>query len=149
MGSTAWSKDLRVTADGTGVVSHVGAPVVNPGVRCLVGSGRGRRPGGLKPVGMRRRRGRRGPGSRRVLRLSSYRRLLRASGITPRIARRGAAHGSGLGKVRWVVERGFAWLHALKRLRTRYERRADTHLGLLRLACALICHRQLEQSFLK
>jgi hypothetical protein len=23
--STAWSKDLRVTADGTGVVSHVGA----------------------------------------------------------------------------------------------------------------------------
>jgi transposase len=42
-----------------------------------------------------------------------------------------------------VVERGFAWLHAFKRLRTRYERRADLHLGLLRLACALICYRQL------
>jgi transposase len=58
-----------------------------------------------------------------------YRRLLRGRGITPRIARRGVAHGSGLGKVRWVVERGFAWLHAFKRLRTRYERRGDLHLG--------------------
>ena len=73
-----------------------------------------------------------------------YRRQLRARGITPRIARRGVAHGSGLGKQRWVVERGFAWLHAFKRLRTRYERRADLHLGLLQLACALICFRHLE-----
>jgi transposase len=76
-----------------------------------------------------------------------YRRLLRGRGITPRIARRGVAHGSGLGKVRWVVERGFAWLHAFKRLRTRYESRADIHLGLLQLACALICYRQLARSF--
>lgn len=59
------------------------------------------------------------------------------------VADRGIAHGSGLGRHRWVVERGFAWLHAFKRLRTRYERRADIHLGLLRLACALICYRQL------
>ncbi len=64
----------------------------------------------------------------------TYRRILRARGITPRIARRGEAHGSGLGRIRWVVERGFAWLHAVKRLRTRYERRADIHLGLLQLA---------------
>lgn len=34
-----------------------------------------------------------------------YRRLLRRRGITPKIARRGAQHGSGLGKTRWVVER--------------------------------------------
>ena len=73
-----------------------------------------------------------------------YRRQLRARGITPRIARRGVAHGSGLGKQRWVVERGFAWLHAFKRLRTRYEHRADIHLGLLQLACALICFRHLS-----
>jgi hypothetical protein len=26
-------------------------------------------------------------------------------------------------------------------LRTRYERRGDIHLGLLQLACALICYR--------
>jgi transposase len=34
-----------------------------------------------------------------------YRRLLRQRRITPKIARRGDAHGSGLGKLRWVVER--------------------------------------------
>jgi hypothetical protein len=28
-------------------------------------------------------------------------------------------------------------------LRTRYERRGDIHLGLLRLACSLICYRHL------
>jgi transposase len=73
-----------------------------------------------------------------------YRRQLRARGITPQIARRGVAHGSGLGRQRWVVERGFAWLHAFTRLRTRYERRVDLHLGLPQLACALSCFRRLE-----
>lgn len=34
-----------------------------------------------------------------------YHRLLRQRGIKPLIARRGVAHGSGLGKTRWVVER--------------------------------------------
>lgn len=34
------------------------------------------------------------------------------------IARWGIAHGSGLGKVHWVFERTFAWLHQFKRLRT-------------------------------
>ncbi len=48
-----------------------------------------------------------------------YRRVLWKRGIKPVIARRGVAHGSGLGKVRWVVERTFAWLHRFKRLRTR------------------------------
>ncbi len=72
-----------------------------------------------------------------------YRRLLRQRGIKPMIARRGVAHGSGLGKVRWVVERAFAWLHQFKRLRTRHERRADLHQGLLELACSLICLRRL------
>ncbi|WP_435053204.1 IS5 family transposase [Kitasatospora phosalacinea] len=76
-----------------------------------------------------------------------YRRLLRKRGIKPMIARRGAAHGSGLGKVRWIVERTFAWLHQFKRLRTRYERRADLHQGLLDLACSIICLRRLRKSF--
>ncbi|MFI0219984.1 IS5 family transposase [Streptomyces lydicus] len=73
-----------------------------------------------------------------------YRRLLWRRGIKPVIARRGVAHGSGLGKVRWVVERTFAWLHQFKRLRIRYERRADLHRGLLELACSLICLRRLQ-----
>ncbi|WP_133886092.1 IS5 family transposase [Streptomyces sp. BK208] len=75
-----------------------------------------------------------------------YRRLLWKRGIKPVIARRGAAHGSGLGKVRWVVERAFAWLHQFKRLRTRYERRADLHQGLLELACSVICLRRLQRT---
>ncbi|MFF8996239.1 transposase [Streptomyces sp. NPDC014983] len=54
---------------------------------------------------------------------------------------------SGLGKVRWVVERAFAWLHQFKRLRTRYERRADLHQGLLDLACSIVCLRRLRKSF--
>ncbi|MEU6171623.1 IS5 family transposase [Streptantibioticus parmotrematis] len=76
-----------------------------------------------------------------------YRRLLRKRGIKPMIARRGIAHGSGFGKVRWVVGRAFAWLHQFKRLRTRYETRADLHLGLLQLACSIICLRKLRTSF--
>ncbi|MEU6893260.1 transposase [Streptomyces sp. NPDC046557] len=51
------------------------------------------------------------------------------------------------GQIRWVVERAFAWLHQFKRLRTRYERRADLHQGLLELACSLICLRRLRTSF--
>lgn len=75
-----------------------------------------------------------------------HRRSSRTMGITPRIARRNTEHGSGLGKLRWVVERTFAWLHQYKRLRIRWERRADIHLGLMQLACALICYRKLSTS---
>ncbi|MFB7256845.1 IS5 family transposase [Streptomyces nojiriensis] len=99
-------------------------------------------------------RGRRGRPRRKPRRLyadrgydfDKYRRLLRKRGIKPMIARRGVAHGSGLGKVRWVVERTFAWLHHFKRLRIRYERRAALHLGLLQLACSIVCLRRLRAS---
>jgi transposase len=80
------------------------------------------------------------------LRNRTYRRPLCQRGVTPRIARRGVAQGSRLGKVRWGVERAFVWLHAFLRLRTRYERRADILLGLLQLADALIRHRRLAES---
>lgn len=76
-----------------------------------------------------------------------HRRLLWARGIVSKIARRGAPHGSGLGKTRWVVERTFAWLHQFKRLRIRYEIRADLHQGLLQLACLIICLRRFHTSF--
>jgi transposase len=59
------------------------------------------------------------------------------------IGRRQTAHGSGLGRRRWVVERGFAWLHNLRRLRIRYERRAELHLAFLELGCAVVCQRML------
>ena len=43
-----------------------------------------------------------------------YRRELRRLGIGSEIARRQTKHGSGLGRIRWVVERTFAWLHHFK-----------------------------------
>lgn len=76
-----------------------------------------------------------------------YRHLIRKRGIPPKIARRGTPHGSGLGKTRWVVERTFAWLHQFKRLRIRYQIRADLHQGLLELACSIICLRRLRTAF--
>jgi transposase len=72
-----------------------------------------------------------------------HRRLLRARGVRPKIARRGQPHGSGLGKVRWVVERTFSWLHSFRRLRTRYERSGTLHAAFLTLGAAIICQRLL------
>lgn len=74
-----------------------------------------------------------------------HRRQLRARGIRPILARRRTAHGSGLGTTRWVVERSLAWLHQFRRLRTRYERRADIHLAFLILGTALICWNVLQR----
>jgi transposase len=76
-----------------------------------------------------------------------YRRQLRQRRVKPEIARRGSEHGSGLGRYRWVVERTFAWLHQLKRLLVRYDRRADIHQSLLALGCCLVCFRRLRRSF--
>ncbi|MFD8671185.1 IS5 family transposase [Streptomyces microflavus] len=71
-----------------------------------------------------------------------YRDQVRERRIVPAIARRGTLHGTGLGTYRWVVERSFAWLRGFKRLRIRWERRADIHEAFLKLACCLITHRQ-------
>jgi transposase len=70
-----------------------------------------------------------------------HRQWLRRLGIVPVLAKRHTPHGSGLGVHRWVVERTLAWLHQFRRLRIRYERRADMHEAFMTLACALICWR--------
>jgi transposase len=67
------------------------------------------------------------------------RRALRARQILPRLAMRNTKHGSGLGRWRWVVERTFGWMNQFRRLRVRYEKRADMHLAFLILGCILIC----------
>ena len=64
-------------------------------------------------------------------------------GIEPIISDTPHVHGSGLGKFRWVVERPLSWLHQFRRLRVRYDRRADIHRAFLTLGCVLICHRHL------
>jgi len=72
-----------------------------------------------------------------------HRRELRQRGIQPVLAKRRTAHGSGLGVHRWVVERTNSWLHQFRRLRVRYERRADIHQAFLTLGCIVICFRSL------
>ena len=72
-------------------------------------------------------------------------RLVRKLRVRPVIARRQTKHGSGLGAVRWVVERTFAHLHQFKRLLVRYERRAEMHEAML----ALGCHRRLQTLILQ
>lgn len=74
------------------------------------------------------------------------RRVLRRRRIVPQIGKRRTTHGSHLGVTRWVVERTIAWLHQFRRLRVRYERRADMHEGFLRLGCAIICWRTLRNA---
>ncbi|WP_177228629.1 transposase [Amycolatopsis sacchari] len=71
------------------------------------------------------------------------RRLVHDHGIIPTIARRGAGHGSGLGTIRWPVERTSAWLKGFRHLRVRTERRADIHQAIISLACSMICLHQL------
>ncbi|KOV60243.1 transposase [Streptomyces sp. MMG1121] len=73
-----------------------------------------------------------------------YRRLLCMRGIKPVIARRGVLHGSGLGSVRWVVERTNAWIHGFRRLRIRWEIRDAIHGAFLKLACCVMTYRRVQ-----
>jgi transposase len=72
------------------------------------------------------------------------RQVLRWLGITPVLAARNTEHGSGLGVVRWFVERTISWLHSFGRLRPRLDRLTEIQEAFLRLACALICLRLLD-----
>ena len=72
---------------------------------------------------------------------------LRARHIVPWLAMRRSEHGNGLGRWRWVVERTFAWLNQFRRLRVRYEKRADIHEAFLSLGCALICWQFLRKAW--
>jgi transposase len=94
-------------------------------------------------------RGKRGRPRRRPQRLYAdrgydsdpHRQELRRRRITPVIARRNTEHGSGLGTVRWVVERTISWFHQFRRLGTRYDRDDKRHEAFMALGCSLICLR--------
>ena len=101
----------------------------------------------IPPVGGKRGRPRRGPDrvqGDRAYDSGPHRRMLRSLGIEPVLAQRFTGHGSGLGVHRWVVEGTIAWLHQFRRLRIRYERRAEIHEAFLSLGCSLICFRRLN-----
>ena len=76
-----------------------------------------------------------------------HRQWLRACRIQPVLAQRYTAHGSGLGRTRWVLERTIAWLHHFRRLRIRWERRDEIHYAFLLIGCILICWSFLQNGF--
>jgi len=39
---------------------------------------------------------------------------------------------------RWVVERAHSWMNRFRRILVRWEKRADTYVAMLHLACAII-----------
>ena len=69
--------------------------------------------------------------------------ILMWMGITPKIAKRRTEHGSGLGRVRWVVERTIGWLKGFKRMRVRWDRLPDVVYAWNKLAISIICVRLL------
>ena len=71
-------------------------------------------------------------------------------GFEPRVAQRNRP-GQGrkrdsLARERSTIERTFAWLSAMRRLATRWERRHDLYLGFLLLGCAIVCWRRLRRA---
>jgi transposase len=63
--------------------------------------------------------------------------------IEPHIRQKGTPHGSGLGKVRWVVERAIAWLKGLRRMRISYDRSDPILNAWKKLAMSVINFRML------
>ncbi len=60
-------------------------------------------------------------------------------------ARRTAVAWGGGG---WVVERTFAWFNQFRRLRVRYDKRADIHEAFLSLGCTWICWQSLRKGWM-
>lgn len=69
------------------------------------------------------------------------REFMRSLGIHPLIAKRNTEHGSGLGKLRWVVERTNSWLKGLRRMRVRWDRSTLSQNAWNMLAMSAICFR--------
>ena len=74
------------------------------------------------------------------------RRILRFLGIEPHIRKRGSAHGSHLGRIRWVVERTISWIKGLRRMRVRYDRKEIMIDAWTTMAVAVICFQILQET---
>jgi transposase len=72
---------------------------------------------------------------------------LKRRGIEDHLARQRTPHGSGLGKVRYVVERSLAWVGQARRLKVRYDRLAAVHRAFHFLQLARICCKVLQRDF--
>jgi transposase len=67
--------------------------------------------------------------------------------IKDHFAHPGMPHGSGLGRVRQVVERTLQWIGHARRLKIRYEKTAAPHRALHYLQMARMCCRILQRDF--
>ena len=67
--------------------------------------------------------------------------------IEDHLARQRAPHGSGLGKIRWVVERTLAWIGQARRLKIRYDKLPSIHRAFHYLQLARICCKVLQRDF--
>jgi transposase len=72
---------------------------------------------------------------------------LKARRIDNYLARQRTPHGSGLGKVRWVVERTLAWVGQARRLKIRYDKLPSIHRAFHLLQLARICCSILTRDF--
>jgi len=70
---------------------------------------------------------------------------VKARGIESKLAPRGTPHGSGLGKVRYVVERGLAWFGHCRRIKLCYEKCGEHFQAFHDLAASLLCFKRLQQ----
>ena len=74
-------------------------------------------------------------------------RRVAAAGVEPVLAARGrgpAAHGSGLGAVRWVAEQALSHLGHCRRLKVCYERTGAHFQAFHDLAATLLCFKRLR-----
>jgi transposase len=67
--------------------------------------------------------------------------------IEDHLARPRTPHGSGLGTIRYVVERGLAWVGQARRLKVRYDRLPAMHRAFHLLQLARICCKVLQRDF--
>jgi hypothetical protein len=96
-----------------------------------------------QPSGQRRYRpgaavGDRGYGFQWVVRQVAARRI--ASLLAPR----GSPHGSGLGRVRYVIERTMSWMTGFRRIEMCFERTGAHWQAFNELACCVICANRLR-----
>lgn len=67
--------------------------------------------------------------------------------IQDHLARQRTPHGSGLGKIRWVVERTLSWIGQARRLKIRYDKLPSIHRAFHFLQLARICCKILQRDF--
>ena len=64
--------------------------------------------------------------------------------IASLLAPRGSPHGSGLGRVRYVIERTMSWMTGFRRIEMCFERSGAHWQAFNELACCVICANRLR-----